>query len=75
MIKNKRITIMADSIINENKIATHSASLTPGEGKMSVTSQYLDKDLCETNIEAVKDDQQTFEDYVQNLYTSDTLYG
>lgn len=75
MITNKRITIMADSIINDAKIATHSASLTLGEAKMSMTSQYLDKDACEANLEAVKNDQQDFENYVHSLYLDDALYS
>jgi hypothetical protein len=66
---------MADSVIGENRIAIHSATLSLGEGKMSVTSQYLDKDACESNIDTVKADQQTFEDYVHSLYIEDTLYA
>ena len=74
MLSNKRITITADSIVNEAKIATHSAILTLDQEEMSLTSRYLDKDACETNETTIKADQQAFEDYVYSLYTTDTVY-
>ena len=75
MIANKRIVISADSIINEVTIATHSAVITTNDKKMYMTSQYLDKDACNNNLDAVKADQQTFEDYVHSYYVDESLYN
>jgi 16S rRNA A1518/A1519 N6-dimethyltransferase RsmA/KsgA/DIM1 with predicted DNA glycosylase/AP lyase activity len=73
MLNNKKIMIMADSVVNSTKIASHSATLTIGAGEMTLTSRYLDKAACEANEDAVKADQQEFEDYVYSIYTTDTI--
>ena len=73
MVTNKRISIVGDSIVNEEKIAAFGAVLNPETMELSMTSRYIDKEACKTHKDIVRADQAEFEDYAYML--QDQLKG
>ena len=67
MLENKRITIVADSIVDDTKIASFGAVLNPNNMELGLTSCYIDKNACKINRDIVRRDQANFEDYVYDL--------
>lgn len=76
-LSNKRIIITADTVVGSTKVATHSASITVSgdDKKMTMTSNYPDKDTYNSNKATVDADQTEFETYVETLYTGTAIYG
>lgn len=73
MLNNKKITIVADSNVDDVKIATFGAVLDINNMELSMTGRYIDKDACKSYRDIVRADQATFEDYAYSL--QDTLRG
>lgn len=63
MLSNKRLTIVAETILDDAKIASYGAVLNLENMELSLTSRYLDKEACKVNREIVRADQAEFEDY------------
>lgn len=63
MLNNKRLTIMADTILDDVKIASYGAVLDLDNMDLSLTSRHVDKEACKLNKEIVRADQAEFEDY------------
>lgn len=63
MVSNKRLTIVAETILDDAKIAAYGAVLNLENMELSLTSRYLDKEACKVNKEIVRADQAEFEDY------------
>ena len=63
MLSNKRLTIVADTTLDDVKIAAYGAVLNLESMELSLTSRYLDKEACKVNKEIVRADQAEFEDY------------
>lgn len=73
MLNNKKITIVADSNVDDVKIATFGAVLDVNNMELSMTGRYIDKEACKSHRDIVRDDQAEFEDYAYAL--QDTLRG
>ncbi len=73
MLSNKRLTIIADTIIDEVKIASFGAVLNLDTMELSMTSRHIDKEACKVHRDVVRADQQEFEDYAYSL--QDMLKG
>lgn len=73
MLDNKRLTIVADTVVDDVKIARFGAVLNLDNLELSMSSSYLDKDACKTHKEIVRADQATFEDYAYEV--QDLLKG
>lgn len=74
MLNNKRLTIIADSVLYDSqtteaqeKIASFGAVLDLDTMDVSFTSRYINKEACKANRETVRTDQANFENYVYNL--------
>ena len=67
MLNGTRLTIVADSVVNDIRIATFGAVLNLDDMELSLTSRYIDKELCKINRDIVRKDQADFEDYAYDL--------
>lgn len=67
MLNGTRLTIVADSVVNDIRIATFGAVLNLDDMELSLTSRHIDKDLCKINRDVVRKDQADFEDYAYDL--------
>lgn len=73
MLNNKRLTIVAESILDDVRIASYGAVLNLDDMDLSLTSRHIDKEACKLNKEIVRADQAEFEDYayaVQDMLSS-----
>ena len=67
MHNGTRLTIVADSVVNDVRIATFGAVLNLEDMELSLTSRHIDKELCKNNRDVVRKDQADFEDYAYDL--------
>ena len=67
MLNGTRLTIVADSVVNDIRIATFGAVLNLEDMELSLTSRHIDKELCKINRDVVRKDQADFEDYAYDL--------
>ena len=67
MLNGTRLTIVADSVVNDIRIATFGAVLNLEDMELSLTSRHIDKELCKSNRDVVRKDQADFEDYAYDL--------
>lgn len=67
MLNGTRLTIVADSVVNDIRIATFGAVLNLDDMELSLTSRHIDKELCKSNRDVVRKDQADFEDYAYDL--------
>lgn len=67
MLDNKRITIVADSFVDGDRIATFGAVLDTNNMELSMTGRYIDKESCKVFKDIVRADQAAFEDYAYEL--------
>lgn len=63
MLEGKRISILGDSIINGEKIATFGATIGGENLELSMTGKYINKEACKDYRDMVRADQAAFEDY------------
>lgn len=73
MLTNTRITIVADTVIDEVKIASFGAILNAETNDLSLTARHIDKEACKIHKDVVRADQAAFEDYAYEL--QDLLKG
>lgn len=75
MLKNKRLTIVANSVMHDDEatfsdqevIASYGAILDLETLEVSFTSRYVSKEACKNNRDMVRSDQADFENYVYDL--------
>ena len=67
MLNGTRLTIVADSVVNDIRIATFHTDLNFEDMELSLTSRHIDKELCKSNRDVVRKDQADFEDYAYDL--------
>lgn len=67
MLNNKRLTIVADTIVDDVKIARFGAVIDLDTFDLSMSSSHLDKDACKTHRDVVRADQSEFEDYAYEV--------
>lgn len=63
MLNNKRLTIVAGTVLDDTKIASYGAILDLDTMELSLTNQYVNKEACKNNRDVVRADQSEFEDY------------
>lgn len=63
MLNNHRITIVADTVVDEVKIASYGAILNVDTGELSLTNRNIDNEACKTYKEMVRADRAEFEDF------------
>lgn len=61
MVTNKRIAVMADTVVNEKRIASHSA-IIGADGDISFNTRYLDNEACKEHRDIVREDRAEVED-------------
>ena len=71
MLNNHRITIVADTVVDDIKIASYGAILNVDTGELSLTNRHIDNDACKIHKETVRTDRTDFEDFAYML--QDTL--
>ena len=67
MLSNNRITIVADAIVDDAKIASFGAILNVETMELSLTTRHIDKEACKLHRDIIRDDQREFEDYAYSL--------
>ena len=73
MLTNNRITIVADTVVDDVKIASFGAILNVETMELSLTTRHIDKEACKIHRDIVRCNQREFEDYAYNL--QDMLKG
>ena len=73
MLSNHKISIIADTILDDVKIATYSASLDVATDNLTLGVRHNDKEACKLNRDLVREDQKKFEDYA--YYLQDVMKG
>ena len=63
MLNTKKITIVADTIIDEAKVATYGAILDVATGELALTARNIDNDAAKTHKDIVRADRAEFEDF------------
>lgn len=63
MLNNKRLTIVAETVLDDEKIASYGAILNLDTMELSLTSRHVDEEACKLNKELVRADRAEFEDY------------
>ena len=71
MLSNHKVSIIADTIVNDAKIATFSATLDVDTNNLTLGVRHVDKEACKEHRDIVRDDQKKFEDYA--YYLQDTM--
>lgn len=67
MLGSKKISIVADSFIDDERIATFGAILNTDTLELSMTGRYINKEFCKTHKDIVRADQAEFEDYAYEI--------
>lgn len=67
MLSNHKISIIADTIVSDVRIASHSASLNVKTAELTMGTRHIDKDACKTHRDTVRADQKEFEDFAYSL--------
>lgn len=73
MLSNKKISIVADTYIDDEKIAAYGAVLNLDNMELTMTGRYINKEFCKLHRDIVRADQAEFEDYAYAL--QDKLKG
>jgi hypothetical protein len=67
MLGKKKITVSADTVVGDVKIATHAAILDVEDNDLSLYTRHIDKEACKTHKEIVRADRAEFEDFAYTL--------
>lgn len=67
MLKNRRIVLSVEIVVNDNRIATLGAIIDPESGKVQFGHKFTHSEACEENREIVRADRDQFEDFVYDL--------
>jgi hypothetical protein len=70
MLNNHRITIVANTVVDEVEIATYGAILNVHTGEMSLTNRHIDNELCKIHKDVVRADRAEFEDFAYKIQDS-----
>ena len=63
MLTNKRLTLLSDTVIEGETIASYGAVLDLNTMELSMTGRYINKESCKEYRDMVRADQASFEDY------------
>lgn len=67
MLIAKKITVSADTVVDEAKIATHAAILDVEKNDLSLYCRQIDKAACAEHKDIVRADRAEFEDFAYEM--------
>lgn len=67
MMNNTRITILADTIVDDNKIATYGAVLNVDADTVSFSTRNNDSEACKNHRDVIRKDRADFEDLAYKI--------
>ena len=67
MLSNKRISIVADTTVDDAKIATYGAIIDTVTGEIAMTNRNIDNTACKVYKDIVRSDRAEFEDFAYEL--------
>lgn len=70
MLNNKRISIVADTVVDDVKIATYGAIIDTTTGELALTNRNIDNHACKVYKDIVRADRAEFEDFAYELQDS-----
>jgi hypothetical protein len=66
-LSNNRLTIVADTVVDDVRIATYGAIMNLENLSMSLTARKLDEHACKVYRDVVRADQAAFEDFAYEV--------
>ena len=66
-LSNNRLTIVADTIVDDVKIASYGAVLDLNTRSLSLAARHLDEDACKLHRDVVRADRAAFEDFAYEV--------
>lgn len=70
MLSNKKVTVMADTVVNSEKAATYSAIINVDNTDVTVTTRYHNAALYEANKTTVEADRDAFVEFAFSIQNS-----
>ncbi len=67
MLKNRRIVLSAEVVVNDARIATLGAIIDTETGKVQFGHKFTHSEACEEHRDTVREDRNAFEDFVYDL--------
>lgn len=67
MLTKHKVTVAADTIVNDSVIATHAAIITVDTGKVQFGHRHVNEAACEEFRDIVRSDRAEFEDFAYDL--------
>lgn len=67
MLSKKKITVSADTYVDDVRIATHAAILDVEENDLSLYCRQIDKAACAEHKDVVRADRAEFEDFAYEM--------
>lgn len=69
MLTNRTLTLAADTIVNDVKIATFGAVLNIEAGRINFVERHINEEACEEYRDIVRADRAAFEDFAYDVKT------
>lgn len=66
-LSNNRLTIVADTVIDDVKIASYGAILNLEDMRMSLNTRNIDEHACKIHRDVVRVDRASFEDFAYEV--------
>lgn len=66
-LSNNRLTIMADTVIDDVKIASYGAILNLEDMRLSLNTRNVDEHACKIHRDVVRADRAAFEDFAYEV--------
>ena len=70
MLSNKKVSVMADTVIGSTKVATYSAIISVDTTEMTVTTRYPSAEVYEANKTTIEADRDAFVEFASGLQNS-----
>lgn len=67
MLTKTRITIVADTVVDDTVIASHGAILDIETNKLSLTARHVNTEACKQHKDIVREDRAKFEDFAYSM--------
>lgn len=67
---NTKIMVSSDTVVDQNKVATFTSTITVDTTEITVTSRYPSSELYEDNKEVIEADRDEFVAYVRRIQSN-----
>ena len=67
MLNNKKIVFFAETVIDDVKVASYTASLNPDTGEMNIATRNIDNEKCKLYRDTVRTERAEFEDFAYDI--------